>query len=43
MTTNPVVMVISIRVTHKESVTILIAPPSDCRKILIHQKSVSIF
>ena len=42
MVTDPVVMVISISVSNKESVASLIAPTSDCRKILIDQKSVSV-
>ena len=43
MVTDPVVMVISVSVTNKESVAILIAPTSDCRKILVYQKSISIW
>ena len=43
MVTDPVVMVISISVTNKESVTSLIAPTSNCRKVLIHQKSISVW
>ena len=35
MVTDPVVMVISIRITNKEGVVSLIAPTFDCRKILI--------
>ena len=43
LVTDPVVMVISICVTDKEGVTILITPTSDGRKILIDQKSISIW
>ena len=43
MVTDPVVMVISFSVSNKESVISLIAPASDCRKILVYQKSISIW
>ena len=43
MVTNPVVMVISISVTNKESDTSLIAPTPHSGEILIHQKSIAIY
>ena len=43
MVTDPVVMVISITVTNKERVISLIAPTSDCRKILIYQETISVY
>ena len=42
MVTDPVVMVIFISVTNKESITILFAPTSHCCNILIYQKTISI-
>ena len=43
MVTDPVVMVISIRITNKESGTLSTAPASNCRKILVHQKPIPIY
>ena len=43
MVTDPVVMVISVRITNKESGTLSTAPASNCRKILIDQKSISVY
>ena len=43
MVTDPVVMVIPVSVTNKESVTLSTAPTPHSSKILIDQKSISIY
>ena len=43
MVTDPVIMVISVRITNKESGTLSTAPASNCGKILIHQKPISTY